>query len=114
MKPRGDAAVVAGSLVGAVARSRAKARLGHIGGLTENCGVPDDGAGVPASDEHLNHVREVRNGQGVHTEKEWPTMALWFLCYLEVDLLGSEEERGSRCSLGANEQAWVRWRGRVE
>ena len=69
MKPRGNAAVVAGSLVGAVVRSRAKARLGHGSGMTEICGVPDDGAGVPASDEHLNHVREVRNGQGVHKEK---------------------------------------------
>ena len=70
----------------AVARARAKARLGHGGGSTEFCRVLDDGAGVPASERECNRVRGVHTGQGVHGKQEWTAMAPWFSRYLEVDL----------------------------
>ena len=46
----------AGSLVVAVARVRAKAKLGHGGGLTATCGGEATIPGVPANDEPCNHV----------------------------------------------------------
>ena len=46
----------AGSLVVAVARVRAKAKLGHGGGLTAIYGGEATIPGVPANDEPCNHV----------------------------------------------------------
>ena len=57
VRQRRLAEVVAGSRGDAVAQARAKARLGHGGGLTEICGIPDDGASIPASDKSHDHVR---------------------------------------------------------
>ena len=62
--------MVAGSLGDAVAQARVKARLGHGGGSTVSCRLPDGGAGVPASEQECNHVRHAHNGPGVHEEQE--------------------------------------------
>ena len=109
VKQQGLAAVVVGSLVVATVRARAKARLGHGGGLTEFCKAPDDGAGVPASERERNRVREVHTSQGVHGKQEWPAMAPWFARYLEVDLARVLASTSSGSIQGSSGVACVHW-----